>query len=449
MKKELLKLMMLALIAMPFASCGNDDEPENVPEEPDKETPEEPSAEKPDDGEKPDDNVAMFLPVTKPISLTEAQKDFVARSNDFSFNFYRAVNNRERSSNITSPLSVGYLLGMMNDGAQGQTSDEICRLLGYEAGDKASFDAFCRRLMEEAPQVDPSVTLRIANTVVANKQVQLEELFKEQVQQNYFAGVNSLDFSQPSALDWINNWCNEQTGGMIPKLADNLDPSALMVLMNAVYFNATWSDKFEKENTKEEKFFGGDKSPRVPMMFRQALALYAQNDIYSIIDLPYGGGENFMSWNIYFLLPQEGKTVDDVVNSLSDATWKETLDALRMYALNVWLPRYATQSDLTLNDVISNMGAPTMFSPESADFSPMTKNFKKADGQSLWVGLMKQKTAMKVTEDGTELSTVTNGIYAHGAMKPHADFHANRPFVYVVQEASSGVIFFIGTFRGD
>jgi serpin B len=63
--------------------------------------------------------------------------------------------------------------------------------------------------------------------------------------------------------------------------------------------------------------------------------------------------------------------------------------------------------------------------------------------------MMKQKAAMKVTEDGTELSSVTNGVYAHGAMKPHADFHANRPFVYVIQEASSGAIFFIGTFMGE
>ena len=449
MKKELLKLMMLALIAMPFASCGNDDEPENVPEEPNKETPEEPSSEKPDDGEKPDDNVLMWLPATKPIELTDAQKDFVARSNDFSFNFYRAVNNREHGSNITSPLSVGYLLGMMNDGAQGQTSDEICRLLGYEAGDKASFDAFCRRLMEEAPQVDPSVTLRIANTVVANKQVELEDLFKQKVEQSYFAGVNSLDFSQPSALDWINNWCNEQTGGMIPKLADKLDPSALMVLMNAVYFNANWTEKFDAEDTKEEKFFGTDKSPRVPMMFRRAMTLYVENDICSVLDLPYGGGENHDRWNLFVLLPKTGKTVDDVVNSLSQTTWKELLDGLRTRTVNIWLPRFATQSDLTLNDVIANMGAPTMFNPESADFSPMTKNFKKADGQSLWVGLMKQKTAMKITEDGTELTTITNGWSVHGGGFPDADFHCNRPFVYVVQEASSGVIFFIGTFRGD
>ena len=449
MKQLLLKTMLLALMALPFASCGNDDEPENVPEEPVVETPAEPSAEKPDDGEKTDDNVPMYLPVTRPMEMTEAEKDFVARSNDFSFNFYRAVNKQERGSNVTSPLSVSYLLGMMNDGAQGQTSDEICSLLGYEAGDKAAFDAFCRKLMEEAPQVDPSVTLRIANTVVANKQVELEELFKQQVKQNYFAGVNSLDFSQPTALDWINNWCNEQTGGMIPKIAENLDPSALMVLMNAVYFNANWTEKFVIEDTRDELFQYGNNITRLPMMHRRAITLYAKNDVFSILDLPYGGGENFDRWNIFFLLPNKGKTVDDVVSSLSQTTWKEMLDGLRGWNVNIKLPRFATQSDLTLNDVIANMGAPTMFSPESADFSPMTKNFKKADGQSLWVGLMTQKTAMKVSEDGTELSTVTNGRWVHGGRLSDADFHCNRPFVYVVQEASSGAIFFIGTFRGE
>ena len=443
MKKILSKMTIAVLLPISLLACGNDDEPELAQEDSNKATP---SEQKTDN---PDEDVPLWLPATRPIAMTDAEKEFVVRSNDFSFNFYRALSTRERGSNITSPLSVGYLLGMMNDGAQGQTSDEICSVLGYKAGDKASFDSFCRKLMEEAPQVDPSVTLRIANTVVANKQVKLEDTFRQQAEQYYFAGVNSLDFSQPSALEWINGWCNEQTGGMIPKMMDMIEPDAQLVLMNAIYFNANWTEKFDAENTKEETFQSGKKETLVPMMYRRAATWFAQNDIYSVLDLPYGGGENFMSWNIYFLLPNEGRTVDDVVSSLSQTTWKETLESFKMTYVDIYLPRFATQSDITLNGVITGMGAPTMFSEETADFSPMTKNFKKADGKLLWVDLMKQKAAMKVTEEGTELTSTSVNTWVHGGGWPLADFHANRPFVYVIQEASSGAIFFIGTFMGE
>ena len=98
------------------------------------------------------------------------------------------------------------------------------------------------------------------------------------------------------------------------------------------------------------------------------------------------------------------------------------------------------------------MGAPTMFTPDLAEFPNICSNFK----QDLYVGLMKQKAAIEVDEEGTKASAVTVAEIEKTAYGPwdiekpmNIDFHANRPFVYVIQEASSGVIFFLGTYRGE
>lgn len=72
-------------------------------------------------------NVVYMLPKAKPMSLTKEQKDLVKKNNDFSVNLFRTINelDKEKKSNFLSPISVTYLLSMLNDGAAGETSKEI------------------------------------------------------------------------------------------------------------------------------------------------------------------------------------------------------------------------------------------------------------------------------------------------------------------------------------
>ena len=66
--------------------------------------------------------------------------------------------------------------------------------------------------------------------------------------------------------------------------------------------------------------------------------------------------------------------------------------------------------------------------------------------------MMRQKAKIKVNEEGSEAAAVTvagvNTTSAAPAEPLKAIFHANRPFVYVIREASSGIILFVGKFTG-
>ena len=67
---------------------------------------------------------------------------------------------------------------------------------------------------------------------------------------------------------------------------------------------------------------------------------------------------------------------------------------------------------------------------------------------------MRQKAKIKVNEEGSEAAAVTVAGMANctsvGPKEyPKATFHANRPFVYCITEASSGVILFVGKFTGE
>lgn len=390
-----------------------------------------------------DSMVVDMLPKTRVIELTQEQRAFVEKNNDFSFNLYRAINeDMEKKSNITSPLSVTYVLGMLNDGAEGNTSKEISQVLGFETNSKLAINEYCKSLIDQAPIADPSVILHIANIVAADKNVALRDSYQKDMQDYYSAEVASLDFSNRSSVDYLNNWCNEKSQGMIPEIIKNLSPEDLIVLMNAVYFKATWTEKFDKNDTHEESFTMADNtSINLPMMHRNAQVRYCSNDIYTGIWLPFGSGDK---WSMKVLLPEEGKTVDDIIASLTNESWNHQN---WMYAItDIKMPRFTTKSDIILNKLIASLGAPSMFDPMKADFSLMTKN-----AYPLFVSLLKQKSAIEVTEEGTKTSAVTVALMdmADAGIEDRGVFHANRPFVYIIQEASSGAIFFIGTFQGD
>ena len=401
-----------------------------------------------------EERVIDMLPKTRAIVLTQEQKSFVNKTTDFSFNLFRTISQMPggEKSSVLSPISVTYVMGMLNDGAAGNTAKEITSVLGFGENDTKAVNEFCKKLIEEAPLTDPSVTLEIANTVIANshRDIRFESKYLNDMKDYYSAAVESYDFvNKAEALREINGWCNDRTHGMIPEILDEneLEADALLLLMNAIYFKATWTDKFDPKDTRNETFTteaGQQKS--LPMMHRKAQARCGQNDVFTMLNLPYGSGDK---WAMRILLPKEGKTVDDVINSLNKESWQELWSDGWNPVVDILVPRFSTQFETYLVEPLSAMGAPSMFDSNKAEFPHISSNFKE-----IYVGLMKQKAAIEVNEEGTKASAVTVAMLGETMNveyeKPmNIDFHCDHPFVYVIQEASSGVIFFLGSYRGE
>jgi len=447
MNKVLHKVCWLLLLAGVLIACGSENEVTDIPEDPkDKPEPKEEQP-KPDKPDIPDEDsmVVDMLPETRTIQLTPEQLVYAKKNNDFTFNLYRTIHQmqQEKKSNISSPLSVTYVLGMLNDGAGGATAEEITKMLGFGGGDKKSLNEYCQALITQAPIADPSVTLEMANIVAADKDVVLETAFEQNVRTYYDAEAASLDFTQPSSLDYLNGWCNEKSHGMIPKILDELPAETRLVLMNAIFFKATWTEKFDEHDTKNEMFTKADGSTvTLPMMYRKAEILCGQNDLFTSIRLPYGSGDKY---SMYVLLPAEGKTVDDIIATLNNDYWQQSRSSGIAIA-DIKLPRFETKSQTVLNDMISKLGAPSMFDPKKADFTGISRNYKE-----LFVSLLKQNAAIEVNESGTKTSAVTVALGGLEIDDPDKtiNFHANRPFVYLIQEWDTQAIFFIGTFQGD
>ena len=373
------------------------------------------------------------------LIMSDSQRDIVSKNNAFALNLFREVSGFD--SRVVSPMSVSYLLGMLANGAEGQTRDEIMNVLNCKDVSVKELNEFYQGMLQTVCKSDKQVKIDVANYIALNKNYNLKSAFADVMKNAYQAGVERLDFSSPSALKTINNWCKKQTEGMIPSIIDQVEPSAVSYIMNAIYFNGTWKDKFDKAETKLERFQGYTRDiKKTQMMHRSDEYDYMEGDKFAAVRIPYGNG----NFSMTVVLPNADQSISDVLASLSADQLAHLSRNMDECVVDLKLPRFTTELNLGLNEIIGKLGAPTMFGGQ-ADFS----NF--GDGP-LYVSKMLQKAKIEVSEEGTKAAAVTTAMVAMTALRPeprHVEFHANRPFFYMITESSTGAILFMGQFTGS
>lgn len=417
--------MVWGLLAMMLASCGTTQNKQNI-----------------------NTDINAKIEATKPLDnmdneyliLSDAQQSIVDRGNQFALNLFRTQAGMD--SKVVSPLSVSFLMAMLANGADSTTKDEI---LSTVAGDKSlsvaelndTYAAFLRM----AANGDKLTTINIANYIALNKGFKLKSTYAGTVGSKYAANVENLDFASPKALKHINQWCSDKTCRMIPSIIDRLNPSDVAVLLNAIYFNGSWTHQFPKKNTRLENFQGYTCDiKKVDMMHQERKFFYADNSRFAAVELPYGNGQYSMT----VLLPNEGVSINDMMKQLTAGEFAKLQQQMSECIVDLKLPRFSTTTNVSLNAPLSALGAKTMFT-SSADFSGM------ADA-GVFVSAMLQKAKIEVSEEGTKAAAVTAGVIALTALHEqprHVKFHAKRPFVYTINEKNSNAILFIGQFTGE
>lgn len=397
-----------------------------------------------DDPVNPD--VVLNLPSS--MKLTPAELELVESGNGFTFDlFEKLCETNGNKSIVSSPLSVTYALGMLNNGAKGNTLKQINDVLGFGNSGADSINAFCYKLINTSPSLDSLTKVLIANTIFVNEGEgeTLKELFVRKANLYYKSDVKSRNFHDASTLDEINQWASDNTEQMIQEVLNEYEynPRAVSYLLNAIYFKGTWTYKFDKNNTTNETFYpaGGQGSTiSVPMMQLTANVDYARNNEYQALCLPYGNG----SYRMTILLPvvSQGQNGYEVPAVPSLATWNQLNSSMTKADFKIKLPRFEIDTDVNLIPIMQSLGMTDAFNPGLADFGDFCEQPK-----GVYIELMKHIAKIKVDEDGSEAAAVTVIGMGRGSQTP--TFTANRPFIYVISDTVTGSIFFIGRYTGD
>ncbi|MBN2425448.1 MAG: serpin family protein, partial [Calditrichaceae bacterium] len=337
------------------------------------------------------------------------------------------------------PLSVSYAFGMALNGANGSTYDAIRNVLELQGLTEDQINQSFKSLMLLLMQLDDKVIFEIANSIWYDDTFPVLKSFIDINKEYFDAEVTALDFADPAAVDIINGWVSDKTHEKIKEVLDKIPADAVMYLINAIYFKATWLYEFDKAYTTQENFYTEDQGTKKCQMMRTTADLnYYFDENFSAVTLPYGNE----FYNMTIILPNTQTSIKDFITTFDLSSWQTLLNNMAVGKGTVELPKFISEYKLIMNDALIKMGMGIAFSGD-ADFSRIVEAF------SIFISRVIHQTFVQVDEEGTEAAAVTiiefKIISAPGGT-PELDFviRLDRPFYFIIHEKNSSTILFMG-----
>lgn len=372
-------------------------------------------------------NAVAFMAMAAVVSCgTEPEAPSQGSKTGFALSFFKNVNAIvEKGENVVvSPYSAGVALSMLAEGAEGETRAEFDNALNgciFKAEDLGNND---------------TITVRSSNSVWVDNDFSIRNSYVNLLEKDFDAFIDALSFSDPATVKAINDWCAENTNGKIDEIIDRLDPSAVMVLVNALYFNAPWEDEFSPSLTKEADFHGVTKKSKVQMMSRSARMNYAEYYGCQMVELPYSGGR----YSMIVILPPAGMDADAMMQYVGESIYDTAMGMFQPRQVRFKMPKAKIETSLILNQALKNMGIKSAFTP-AADFKGI------AAMGPLVLDQVKQKCYIDISEKGTEAAAVTSAQIRLTSARPEAEpveMTVNRPYLFIITDKTNDNILFAG-----
>ncbi|MEK3791778.1 serpin family protein [Paenibacillus sp. FSL R7-0204] len=348
---------------------------------------------------------------------------------------------KQGSGNLTiSPYSVAAALALAYNGSAGETAEELGKLLGYTPDERQKLNTGHQSLMKLLNYGGPGVELKIANSVWGMKGLPLRRDYLKTGKDFYDAQIKTTDLEAEKSVKEINGWVADHTGDKIQEmLTKPPGPQAVAVLVNALYFKGGWKDVFEEEATKQADFYPPDgPAVQVMMMKRSGMFEYATHERWQAVKLPYGEGQMEM----IVILPGEQSSLQELTDGLEadGLPLEEDYTSSRGTLL---LPRFTASYGTELSKVLQTLGVKLAFDPGRGDFSLMSDL-----DSPIYFEQVIHKTYIDVNERGTEAAASTVIDMRAGSAPPvdmPFEMNVNRPFLFMIRDAQSGVTLFLGT----
>lgn len=351
------------------------------------------------------------------------------------------IYDEQRTSLMISPLSLNLALGLLSEGATGESKEALDGYLG------ADFSSFASDYMQsqlpnfnmEDEAFGYSEVFEVANSIWMRQDISISNAYKEKAQSLYSAEVDNFDVYDPSgSASKINSWCKDKTHDMISSI---VEPDAIVedlaaVLMNTVYFESPWMKPWTIYQELMEEFTDIDGNKAVQPLMHTEASRYFENDKATAFSVSYMNGMEFIG-----ILPkQEGEfsleslDIDGLLSSEDDS----------YDVISATMPRLNFETSVGLSDILSKGKLACIFDDETLDFIEMTSN-----NEEIHVDEIIQKTKLELDEKGTKAAAVTSIMMMDNCsvidLEPKkVEVVLNRPFAFLIYDRQNDVIAFVG-----
>lgn len=382
---------------------------------------------------------------THNVVIVEDLEELVAGNNEFALDLYGQLANDEDGNLFMSPYSISLALAMAYAGAGGGTADEMAETLGFTLPPDTlhgAFNVLDRLLADRGSELEPDekFTLEIANSIWGQDGFEFEQAFLDTLAENYGAGMRLVDYDTDAeaARLAINGWVEDNTNDRIKDLIPPgvLNPDTVLVLANAIFFKAAWSQEFNPDLTADGDFTLLDGSTATAELMQQESYFgFDDGEGYSALEIPYVGRETSM----VVLMPDEGE-LESFEASLDADRLTRIIGEINRTYVDLKFPKFTFESKFRLPGPLKELGMRQAFDPSVSDFSAM-----RTPPPNLVITDVIHQSFVAVDEQGTEAAAATAVVVgATSGPPPPVLFTVDRPFIFLIRDIETDTILFVG-----
>lgn len=348
----------------------------------------------------------------------------------------------DTTNRVWSPINAYIALAITAELTGGETQQKVMENLGVI--DLNDLRTNISALWEQVYQDNGKEISVLANSLWLDKDINYQQDTMDILAYHYYTSVYQGDLGSDRTNKDIANWLRNQTGGLMDKRTGNVNitPNAMLALASTVYFQSQWCDKFSRGKNTQMPFHTAEGDVTCTFMNKKLTEMnYYWAEDYGAVQLWLENGSS-----MWFILPDEDKTVDDVLNSGDYMAMITTSDAFpeenqKWMKVNLSVPKFDISSSLDLEPALKKMGLTDIFEPYGNDFSTSVDS-----DTPVFLDSINQDTKVTIDEDGVKAASYIILEFGAGAAQPPdeiIDFILDRPFVFAITTGS--VPMFVGT----
>lgn len=355
---------------------------------------------------------------------------------DFAIRLFKQTN-EDGKNTLISPLSVLCALAMTANGAEGETREQMEAVLGMSVEE---LNLYLYSYINALPQGE-KYKLSVANSIwfTDDDRFTVNQDFLQTNADYYGADIYKTPFDKQTLKD-INNWVKNETDNMIPKVLEDIPDAAIMYLINALAFEAEWTEIYEKNQVRDKTFTKEDGTKQDVELMYSTEGKYIEDENATGFIKYY----KERKYAFVALLPNEGVTVSEYVNSLDGASLAALLANAESRSVETAIPKFESEYDIEMSSILEAMGMSNAFNVTFADFTGIGDSTEVG----IYISKVIHKTYIQVGEKGTKAGAVTAIEMNDGSAGPPDEIkqvYLDRPFVYMLIDCETNTPFFIGT----
>jgi len=373
---------------------------------------------------------------TKPVEVKEPEP--VKDNSEFDFTFLKIANKKENM--LYSPLSIKYALKMLEEGATGNSLDEINNTVGNST-------------LTKYENIDKVLSLANALFIRDTYYKNVKTEYIDTLTEKYNAEIKKDEFKDANN---VNQWVKEKTFGIIKGILDDQtvqNPASVMFLINALAIDMEWVSNFDDTNTGGRPFYldDGEEMEATSMyqkVYEDYLSYYIDDDKTVVtMDLKNYGGTQFE-----FMAIMPNKTLSTFVKNVSKEQIRQ-IDENLIPATEVedgvvlHIPKFKFSYSLNLKNDLMDIGVNDAFDVTKANFTEMADI--KTPAENLYVSDALHKADIEFSEEGIKAAAVTVIVIASGLSMPKPTYpliiDINRPFMFIIRDKNTKDVWFTGT----